>query len=269
MKMNSLVMIVLAITILCASTVHSVQDTPSTCTCTASCPSQADNVFTGETELGDDRRNELIDTNAKAINQLKTTLTDLQNKSYISSGVLNNVLLLVEEIVSLHNTTSASPLPKSCQEIQQSMPTSPSGVYLIATSEKKTKYVYCQMDTLCDSDGGWTRLAHINMTDPAENCPNGLRLYETNGVRACGRPVTGSGSCHSIKYPSNGVQYTQVCGRVRGYQYYSTDAVEATMGGVQHHNEINSYYVDGVSVTRGSPRQHIWTFMAGLKEDNS
>ncbi len=60
-----------------------------------------------------------------------------------------------------------------------------------------------------------------------------------------------------------------MCGRARGYQYNSPDAVDSTIGGVQHHNDINSYYVDGVSVTRGSPRQHIWTFMGGLKEDNS
>ena len=35
------------------------------------------------------------------------------------------------------------------------------------------------------------------------------------------------------------------------------------------HNDINSHYVDGLSLTRGNPRKHIWTYMAGLKEDNS
>ena len=30
------------------------------------------------------------------------------------------------------------------------------------------------------------------------------------------------------------------------------------------HNDINSYYVDGVSITRGSPCQRVWTLMAGL-----
>ena len=33
-----------------------------------------------------------------------------------------------------------------------------------------------------------------------------------------------------------------------------------------NHNDINSYYVDGVSITRGSPRQHVWTLMAGVHE---
>ena len=66
---TSTISILAAITILCVSTVHSVQDTPSTFTCTASSPSQADN-------LGDDQRiDELINTtnaNVEAINQLKT-----------------------------------------------------------------------------------------------------------------------------------------------------------------------------------------------------
>ena len=164
--------------------------------------------------------------------------------------------LCVSTVYSAQNTPTCTtfPLPKSCQEIKQRMPASLSGVYLIATNEKVIRYVYCHMETLCDSDGGWTRLAHIDMTDQAENCPGGLRMYHVDEKRACGRPVSGGGSCHSIKYPSHGVRYNQVCGRVRGYQYTSPDAVEPNIGGVQHHNNINSYYVDGLSLTRGTPR---------------
>ena len=57
-----------------------------------------------------------------------------------------------------------------------------------------------------------------------------------------------------------------MCGRVVGYQYASTDAVDTFIGGTSIHNDINSYYVDGVSITRGSPRQHVWALMAGLNE---
>ena len=32
------------------------------------------------------------------------------------------------------------------------------------------------------------------------------------------------------------------------------------------HNDLNSFYVDGVSITHGSPRKHIWTLMGGLNE---
>uniref|UniRef100_A0A1X7SVT9 Uncharacterized protein n=1 Tax=Amphimedon queenslandica TaxID=400682 RepID=A0A1X7SVT9_AMPQE len=31
-------------------------------------------------------------------------------------------------------------------------------------------------------------------------------------------------------------------------------------------SNINSYYVDGVSITRGSPRQHVWTLGNGLTD---
>ena len=112
---------------------------------------------------------------------------------------------------------------------------------------------------LCGSRGGWTRLAYLNMSDDAQNCPSGFRLYQSGGVRACGRPGS-SASCVSVIFPSNGISYSQICGRVVGYQYTSPDAVTG------YRNNINSWYVDGVSITRGSPRQHVWTLMAGLTE---
>ena len=47
---------------------------------------------------------------------------------------------------------------------------------------------------------------------------------------------------------------------VVGYQHGTPDPVDHTIG--PGHNNINSYYVDGISLTRGSPRQHIhsWTY---------
>ena len=51
--------------------------------------------------------------------------------------------------------------------------------------------------------------------------------------------------------------YTKVCGRAHGYQYNAGEAF--FRGG----NSLDSYYVDGLSLTYGSPRQHIWTFAVG------
>ena len=57
-------------------------------------------------------------------------------------------------------------------------------------------------------------------------------------------------------------------GRVVGYQYASSDAIDQTHGtGLTSHSDINSHYVDGISLTHGSPCQHIWTFMAGFSEN--
>ena len=106
------------------------------------------------------------------------------------------------------------------------------------------------------------------MSDPSVECPSGFRLYESGGVRACGRPVSSGGSHASVKFPSNGITYSEVCGRVVGYAYNSPDAVDR-LHEKSHHNDINSFYVDGVSITHGTPRKHIWTLMAGLSENNN
>jgi hypothetical protein len=49
-----------------------------------------------------------------------------------------------------------------------------------------------------------------------------------------------------------------------GYQYGSPAAVHPDNGQINQYNDINSFYVDGVSITQGSPRQHVWTLMAGV-----
>uniref|UniRef100_A0A1X7SQ84 Uncharacterized protein n=1 Tax=Amphimedon queenslandica TaxID=400682 RepID=A0A1X7SQ84_AMPQE len=123
------------------------------------------------------------------------------------------------------------------------------------------------MGTLCGSVGAWTRLAYLDMTDATMNCPSGFRLYQSGGVRACGRPATSSGSCVSVQFSSDGISYSQVCGRVTGYQYGSPDALHNE--GNNHRNNTNSSYIDGVSITRGSSRQHVWSLIAGISEISS
>ena len=54
-----------------------------------------------------------------------------------------------------------------------------------------------------------------------------------------------------------------MCGRIKAYQWGATLAFRNYHYG---HTTIDSAYVGGVSVTHGSPRQHIWTFAAGAAE---
>ena len=191
------------------------------------------------------------------------TLSNLQDTSTSTAGVVDDILLVIQELLVLHNDSTA--LPTSCKEIKRRQPNSPSGVYLLAKANGGATYTtYCNMEELCGSGGGWTRLAHLDMTDSTEKCPSGFRLYQSGGVRACGRPVTSNGSCESVQFPSNGISYSQVCGRVVGYQFGSTDAIHTGFG--SNHSNINGDYVDGVSITRGSPRQHVWTLMAAHSE---
>ena len=151
-------------------------------------------------------------------------------------------------------------------EILRANPYAASGYYKVKKDDDTLQQVYCNM---CALGEGWTRIAFLNMSDPSEQCPSGFGLYQSNGVRACGRPATeGTFSCVSTMFPSNGQVYSQVCGRVVGYQRGTTDAVDDTLEPGSHNYNIDSHYVDDVSLTRGlSPHEHIWTFMAGLQEE--
>ena len=258
-------------------------------TCTAACTTCSDtsNTDTNIYNTDEPLLNELLNAtrnNGQEIQEIKqkldgiiSSLSHIKETATSSAGAINDILLLVEDLIVLHNDSSSSsfsPIPTSCQEIKDKQPNSPSGVYLLETDTNETQYVYCNMEELCGSEGGWTRLAYLDMTDSTENCPSGFRLYQSGGVRACGRANSIEGSCVSVQFPSNGISYSQVCGRVVGYQFGTTDAAyPGSYFGegyghiiVASHNDINSYYVDGVSITRGSPRQHVWTLMAGLNE---
>ena len=113
----------------------------------------------------------------------------------------------------------------------------------------------------CNGTPGWRRVAFINMTDTSYNCPTGLNLTSYS-KRTCGRSLTTEGECSSTTFSVGGLQYSRVCGRIRGYQFGGPDAF------YRHTEGIDSYYVDGVSLTHGGAgnRQHIWTFTAGLTE---
>ena len=100
------------------------------------------------------------------------------------------------------------------------------------------------------------RVADIDMTRPNENCPAGFRKVIASGKTTCRRQSTG---CISTTFSSYGIKYSQVCGRINGYQYYTTDAFNTGAS-------IDSVFVDGIVLTHGSPRQHIWTFAAGITQ---
>ena len=80
----------------------------------------------------------------------------------------------------------------------------------------------------CGGAGPWRRIAHLDMSDPDQQCPPSW-ILTTSPVRACG---AGSGSsCSSTVFPSNGESYSRVCGRVIGYQKGMTDAFYPSVDG--------------------------------------
>ena len=181
-----------------------------------------------------DVENKNVTSSLQKLNNIINTQSIIEDISAENKGTINNILVKVDDVLETLNSSLVS----SSQDIKKKQPNSPSGYY-----HTNRELVYCEMGELCSTEGGWTRLAYLDMSDATVDCPPGFKLYESGGVRACGRSSDNAPGCQSIKFPSNGISYSEVCGRVVGYQYESPDALHAPI------NNIDSYYVDGVSIT--------------------
>ena len=195
----------------------------------------------------------------KLLNQTAEMTAANRDSILVLSKTLKDILHNLRNTTANNDDYTPSPLLHSCEEIKSQYADNPSDYYIIADGTGHARHVYCQMEQVCGSSG-WMRVAYLNMSDPTEECPSGFRLYTQNGVRACGRQVTSGGSCQSVQFPSFGITYSDVCGQVYGYQKGSTDAYAQG-------SNLNGIYGDGISLTYGNPRKHIWSFIAGMQEN--
>ena len=136
------------------------------------------------------------------------------------------------------------------------------------THQLETVQYYLESDPslpvhTCGGTKGWRRVVYLDMTDPSTTCPSGWQLTG-HSKRTCGRVSTQDLACDSVTFPVSGGEYSRVCGRIKAYQYGSTDGFEAYHDGDV--TTIDGAYVAGVSLTLGTPRRHIWTFAAGITE---
>ena len=121
----------------------------------------------------------------------------------------------------------------------------------------------------CNGTGGWRRAVYLDMTDPNTNCPEGWNMTDYS-KRTCGRATYESLSCDSVAFSVSGGEYSQVCGRIKAYQWGHVNGLSGYFYGTNGRNRqttVDSAYFTGVAVMHGSPRQHIWTFVAGLAEN--
>jgi len=58
------------------------------------------------------------------------------------------------------------------------------------------------------------------------------------------------------------MKFQHICGQTKSYQKGFPDAF-----GAKSTKGIDEIYVDGISITLGSPRQHIWTYSAAHTDD--
>ena len=157
-------------------------------------------------------------------------------------------------------------LNTSCSDILERDPSATSDYYPIILANGTMTEVYCEMTPQCTCNCGtpYTRVAFVNMTDSSQQCPGEFMEVSNSRVRACGRQTTTSGSCNSATFSVLGMEYQHVCGRVVGWQIGSPDAFfSSTVDG----RGIDSYYVDGISITYGGPpREHIWSLAGAVSE---
>ena len=126
-----------------------------------------------------------------------------------------------------------------------------------ATLSLLRKSVLPLLRNICGGPG-WRRVAYLNMSHPSQQCPSVWQQI-TTPHRVCGRRLS-TQACEGLTYSTGSQQYNQVCGRIISYMIGHPDAFNSGS------SSIDSSYAEGVSVTRGSPRQHIWTFVAGIDE---
>ena len=139
-----------------------------------------------------------------------------------------------------------------------------SGYYRI----NNNNWMFCDMDATRDAllsrgdlisscagvEGVWRRIGNFDIA-AGDNCPSPWVEILHNGVNYCTSSLSSIG-CFSVSYSTNSVSYQRVCGRATVYSKDTPDNFNRNLG-------IDSYYVDGISITRGNPRQHIWTYAFG------
>ena len=92
------------------------------------------------------------------------------------------------------------------------------------------------------------RVAYVNMSKSGATCPQGLTQKTLSGLTLCGR--NGPAGCQSTVFSTLGLNYSQVCGQLRGYQYGTPNAFYPYLANTSL--TIDGVYVDGVSITYGS-----------------
>ena len=167
---------------------------------------------------------------------------------------------LVESRNSKLGKTSSHP-GKSCKDIYNCNLAcrGQSGYYWIKTDQ--VYRVYCDMELTCGGiTGGWMRIANTD-TIQGDDCPSGWRRI-TQPRPLC-RGSGDAAGCYSSYFSNNKTEYNSICGKLRGYQFGSH------AGFLAHRapsHSIDAPYLDGVSITVGNPRKHVWSYAVGYSK---
>ena len=147
----------------------------------------------------------------------------------------------------------------SCNEIYKCNPISRGtiGEYWIRGNGGVHKAT-CNMKLKCGGiEGGWLKVVDVDMNKDI-TCPAGWQTITVPRRLCIGSTAAGCASAH---FSTRGVIFEHICGQTKSYQKGTPDAFSVSV------QSIDKVYVDGISITLGSPRKHVWTY-AGSHSDN-
>ena len=102
-------------------------------------------------------------------------------------------------------------------------------------------------------EGVWMRIGYFDTRQPLAECPDPLVRRVVGGNSYCMRHASG---CDSVFFDALGVHYSEVCGMIVAKQYGHINA----FGFAPNPATVENAYAEGILITRGSPRQHVWTY---------
>ena len=233
-----------------------------------------------------DTLNHINDTNTDQLMQLCVKMDTLQEELHsVDTRISNNITqvnaTLSSELTSyntkldLMNKLFSDDFNEVKTELNGIDDTTNEIVDEIEDHDKQTSTKLMDIESLiCDSrdvdccggTGGWRRVVYLDIiTDPNTNCPSGWNMTNYN-IRTCGRASDGYDTCDSVFFPVSGGEYSQLCGKMKAYQWGWTPGFWGYNLGSQR--TIDVAYLSGVAVMHGSLRQHIWSFVSGGAEND-
>ena len=106
-------------------------------------------------------------------------------------------------------------------------------------------------------DGVWMRIGYFDtrQSHAIAGCPDPLMRLVVGGNSYCLRQTTKG--CDSMFFATFGGNYSEVCGMIMAKQYGHINA----FWNAPSNATADDTYAEGILITRGSPRQHVWTYV--------
>ncbi len=113
---------------------------------------------------------------------------------------------------------------------------------------------------------GWIKVVDFDLkANQNDSCPGDWEKHPSQNF--CTHSSSINPTCESANFSTNNTAYSRVCGRMRGYQIGKTSGFQPYVSNMRPN--LDGTYLDGVSITHGNPRVHIWSFVSGETSSSS